>query len=93
MDPVKDTVAAKNEIDMGINSRTIIAAKKGRQIIDVFDDLERENQLAKDRKIDITGGSGANAVIDDEDDDDDGTAVRRMGATLVGTNGKGAVHG
>ena len=46
VDPLKDIQTAKEGIDLKITSRTRIAAEMGRDIEDVFDELQQEEKLA-----------------------------------------------
>lgn len=55
VDPSKEITAIKEEIALGINSRTAVAASLGREIEDVIDELEQETQLLQD--------AGLSAVI------------------------------
>jgi lambda family phage portal protein len=55
VDPRADLEAAALEISLGLNSRTRLAESQGREIDDVFADLDRENQKAVEYGIDISG--------------------------------------
>jgi len=54
VDPLKDIQAAKEAIDLRITSRTRIAAEQGRDLEDVFDELQTETALAGKYGIDLT---------------------------------------
>ena len=53
VDPLKDIETAKEGIALRITSRSRIAAEMGRDIEDVFDELQRETALAAKYKIDL----------------------------------------
>ena len=58
IDPSKDIDASEREVRLGVNSRTRIAADKGRDIEDVYEDLANETAAAKEKKIDVAGSIG-----------------------------------
>lgn len=75
VDPVKDVKAAIIAIDAGLNSRTRIAAEQGRDIEDVFDELEAENKMAEDRKLSLT--SNLNTGAEEPDADEQGNKDKK----------------
>lgn len=54
VDPLKDIEAAKEGIALKITSRTRIAAEQGRDLEDIFDELQTEEAMAARYKIDLT---------------------------------------
>ncbi len=59
VDPEKDIEAARLAISAGLKSRTMIAAEQGVDLEDVLDDLQREDQMAKERGLTLDVGSKA----------------------------------
>lgn len=69
VDPEKDMKAAAAAVDRGFNSRTNIVGEQGRDLEEVFTDLEREREMAESHGIDLdapgnskataSGGNGA----------------------------------
>lgn len=54
VDPLKDIEAATKALELKITSRSRLAAEQGRDLEDVFDELQREEALASKYKIDLT---------------------------------------
>ncbi len=54
VDPLKDIQTAKEGINLKITSRTRIAAEQGRDIEDIFDELQMEEKLAGKYGIDLS---------------------------------------
>ena len=54
VDPLKDIQAARESLDLKIISRKRIAADQGRDLEDVFDELQTEEALAKKYQIDLS---------------------------------------
>lgn len=50
VDPLKDIKAIREEIDLGINSRTRAAAGKGRNYEDILDEQIKEEKMIKDKR-------------------------------------------
>ena len=61
VDPQKDLNANKTAVELGIKSRTMIAAEQGRDIEDVFAEIQRETQLAEQYGITLNSGGNNNA--------------------------------
>lgn len=61
VDPMKEMEAAEREVALGINSRTRLAAERGRDFADLVDELARERALAADRGISVDGIRRASA--------------------------------
>lgn len=53
VDPLKDTKANESGVALGTTTRTEIAAAKGRDLEEMFEQLKREQQLAEQYGIDI----------------------------------------
>lgn len=91
VDPVKDATAAAMEVRLGVNSRTRIAAERGRDLEEVFSDLVAEEQLAAQLGLvlstDVSRAGGSDT--DDDDDTPPGKppAANRI-AQLASTNGR-----
>lgn len=83
VDPLKDAQGAEKEIELGINSRTRVAASKGRHLPDVLDELANEKRLAADKGVDIepkkSGAGNTAQTEDDSDNADDGKSTARLG--------------
>lgn len=62
VDPLKDIEAAKEGIALKITSRTRIAAEQGRDLEDIFDELQSEEELAAKYGIDLTIQAAAPAI-------------------------------
>lgn len=60
--PVDDLKAAKLEIDLGLNSRTHLAAEQGRDFEETVDELADEQDYAAEQDVDVSGNqiSGVN---------------------------------
>ena len=61
VDPVKDIEAARAALDLKLTSRSRIAREQGRDIEDVFDELQREATLAGRYGIELTQAAPAAA--------------------------------
>jgi lambda family phage portal protein len=59
VDPLKDIQTAKEGIDLKITSRTRIAAEQGRDLEDIFDELQAEEALAARYGLDLTPAAPA----------------------------------
>lgn len=53
VDPSKDITANTDSVKLRVKSRTAVAAEQGKDIEDVFDELKREQDLAKEKGIDL----------------------------------------
>lgn len=51
IDPEKDVDAARKSIMVGLKSRTQIAAEQGVNLVQVFDELQREKEMADERGL------------------------------------------
>lgn len=60
VDPLKDIEAAKESLALKITSRSRIAAEAGRDLEDVFDELQTEEKLAEKYSIDLNPPNPAN---------------------------------
>lgn len=69
VDPVKDITAAAMERRMGLNSLTRIAAERGRDLEEVFREIQQEEQLAEQLGIELTTdfSSSGPSQMDNED--------------------------
>lgn len=79
VDPAKEITALKEEIALGINSRTAVAASQGREFEDVVDELRQEAELLQAAGLSATVTTGSapqpaapkpDASGDDSNDDD-----------------------
>lgn len=89
VDRVKDAAADAAEVELGINSRTRIAAARGRNLEDVFQELAKEQQLAAELGISISNdevirAGGRRSDDDEEDDENRRRNGSRLGALLNG---------
>jgi lambda family phage portal protein len=80
-DPLKDAKADIELIDNKLRSRTRAIAERGDDIGDVFDELAHEEEMAKDKNLDLTKPGTAPAAApkpdgdtDDENEPDSGNA-------------------
>jgi lambda family phage portal protein len=80
VDPSNDIAALEREIAIGINSRTRAAGERGRDLEEVFADLEAEQNMAEEYGVDITGVDAANGKPAEKtaDEDEDRTIRLRM---------------
>jgi len=94
VDPLKDILAAKEEIALGVNSRTRIAAERGRDIEEVLREIAAEQKLARELGVDLGGEpTDPEAATDlaEMDDDDYERIPPKLLARLtppLPTNGK-----
>ena len=54
VDPLKDVETAKEQLALKLTSRSRIASEQGRDIEDIFDELQQEESLAAKYKIDLS---------------------------------------
>lgn len=54
-DPLADIQTAEREIKLGVNSRTAIAAERGNDIEELFEEIDGEQQLAEEYEVPIQG--------------------------------------
>jgi len=91
---LKDILAAKEEIALGVNSRTRIAAERGRDIEEVLREIAAEQKLARELGVDLGGEpTDPEAATDlaEMDDDDYERIPPKLLARLtppLPTNGK-----
>lgn len=62
VDPAKDIEAAKAAVELGITSRTRIAAEQGVDLDDVLDELEQEKRLMQEKGLQATAPAPAAAM-------------------------------
>lgn len=60
VDPLKEMTAARSAIELGLDSRTSIAAAQGRDVEEIMQDLARENALAE--KYGITAWNAQSSI-------------------------------
>lgn len=100
VDPLKDITATGLAIRLGLESRTHAAGQAGRSLDEIFADLDRENQLADEYEVDVSGGKPAanGPVIQPQDKEDDTEAAalalaqQLMARAGVAHNGNGNGH-
>ena len=85
IDPLKDIKAAELALELGLDSRTRLAAEQGRDFADVLDKLAREQELARRKGVAIGSSNSEDVLVTallaaDED-------------TLVGASGQLNGHG
>jgi lambda family phage portal protein len=92
VDPAKDIAAVKEEIALGINSRTAVAASQGREIEDIIDELKQETELLKAAGLPTStqpapaqppAAAQPPAEDDDEDEDEDAEEARAERRAVV----------
>lgn len=79
VDPLKEIQAAKLEIELGLNSRTTVAARQGIDYLDNLKVLADEMKAAEEAGVDVSGSQGDSASLppdDDETNADDKTPGR-----------------
>lgn len=59
IDPAKDIKAAADSVALGVNSRTRIAAARGVEIEEIFDDMQQEQALAQQYGVSLPDPSAA----------------------------------
>lgn len=97
VDPLRDAQSSALEIRLGVNSRTRIAAAKGRNFEDIVEEIAHENELARAAGVELTTDmgrgrvSGAEEGDDPLDQDDPPLSSERLQALL--TNGARARTG
>lgn len=83
--PLEDAEVAEIEIGLGINSRQRIAAKRGDDLWDIWDELQEENEYAEEKDLDVAPpkqGAQGGKTTDGTDPEDtaDATAGNDAGA-------------
>jgi capsid protein len=53
VDPDKEIRSAVTAIDRGLTSATRIAAEQGRDLVEVYDEIQAEREMAKERGLDF----------------------------------------
>lgn len=73
IDPAKDIKAAADSVALGVNSRTRIAAARGVEIEEIFDDLQQEKALAQQYGVSLPelGGAGQSSAATMPDHEDE----------------------
>lgn len=74
VDPVKESQGDAMAIRLGLNSRSVLAAARGRDFEEVLMDLQREERLAAQYGVDLTTDMGQRLGAKDDGEDDDETA-------------------
>jgi lambda family phage portal protein len=69
VDPLKDTQAEIAALGAMLTSRTRIAAERGQDIEDIFDELAAEHALAAEKGIELTAGTDPAAGPKETEDD------------------------
>ena len=67
VDPLKDIKASVEGINAGIKTRGEVIAEQGGDIEDVFDQLAYEQELAKEKGLNLNGVSQEEGVVDETD--------------------------
>ena len=67
VDPLKDIKASVEGINAGIKTRSEVISEQGGDIEDVFDQLAYEQELAKEKGLNLNGVSQEEGVINDTD--------------------------
>lgn len=62
VDPVRDLAANQAAINLGVKSRTMVAAEQGRDLEDVFEELKKEQDLAEQMGIILASPAAAPAA-------------------------------
>jgi lambda family phage portal protein len=73
VDPAKDSQSSAMEVRMGVNSRTRIAAAKGRNFEDIVEELARENEMMRAAGLDPTTDVSRSGGGDGEDGEEEGS--------------------
>lgn len=80
VDPAKDSQSSAFEVRLGVNSRSRIAAAKGRNFEDIVEELAREQELmiaaGLDPTTDMSRGGGAQQPDSDEEEEQEGREDR-----------------
>lgn len=100
VDPLKDLLGAELAIQLAVDSRTNIAAQRGRDFEEVLEDLKREQEMAEAAGIDLgTAEAGARAFArrlavanDEEGDMEHLVALLEQRAGLTGNGSNGVKH-
>jgi len=82
VDPLKDIEAAEKEIQLGINSRTSVCLRMGRDFEEVLDELKTEQALADEAGVSITPPVPGSAPTKDGTDGTDTTDSTDAGRAL-----------
>lgn len=72
VDPLKDIKANADAVALGVKTRTQIAAEQERDLEDVFNELAREEAMAKERGLILSNPAAPQGVTDGPDADQDG---------------------
>lgn len=93
VDPLKDADASIRLVSNGMLSRTRVAAERGMDLEDLFDELAREEEMARERGITIASEAAAPSGSSDPEDDEkpEGTAGEE-GAARGHANGNGIAN-
>lgn len=67
VDPLKDIKASVEGINAGIKTRSEVISEQGGDIEDVFDQLAYEQELAKEKGLNLNGVSQEEGVVDETD--------------------------
>jgi capsid protein len=65
VDPTKDIEALRQEIHLGLNSRTAAAAERGRDFEKMLEQLDAEVRLAAKYGVDVSGAEPAPPQIEE----------------------------
>ena len=65
VDPLKDIKASVEGINAGIKTRSEVISEQGGDIEDVFDQLAYEQELAKEKGLNLNGVSQEEGVVDE----------------------------
>jgi lambda family phage portal protein len=92
VDPLKDIQTAKEALDLKITSRKRIAAELGRDLEDVFDELQTEQALAGQYGIDLNPQPPAQPAAPEPADPEEDPAVLAAKAIAAGNVRAAEIH-
>ena len=87
VDPLKDAQAAAIDIRLGLDSRTRLAAERGRDFEEVLEEQAREAALAEKHGVRLS--TDVSRTNRDDDDPDGHSSGSRIAAYLANGNGNG----
>jgi len=68
VDPLKDAKANADSIAMGVTTRAEVAAAKGRDLRDIFEQLQREQNMAAEYGLTLTTANKSNLTGENADE-------------------------
>jgi capsid protein len=71
VDPDKDSKAAERDVNLGVTSRTRVAADQGRDVRDVFEELAAEQKMAAEMGVKLGDPVNQTGTVPGQDNEDE----------------------